>query len=235
MGDNSGQQMPLLFGGYVYRLSGFVAGPNLEAVHAVSQLVTNPPEMPVVYVWGAVGSGKTHLLQAACAEAGERSLTVAYLPLREVANGLSTGICESLETLELIAVDDVHAVAGEAEWEHALFSLFNRVREANGRILISAEHSPRELRLDLADLRSRLSWGVVHRLGDLTDKQKILAMRTHAKARGIELPDEVAWYLLGRTPRNLGKLCALIEQLDIASLAEQRKLTIPFVKVVCEL
>ena len=235
MDVDSGKQLPLLPSGYAFRFSDFVAGPNLEALDAVTKIATTPHRGDVIYVWGASGSGKTHLLQAACAEAGEASMQSVYLPLGEIANGLHAGVCEGLERLELVAIDDVHTSAGDADWEHALFSLFNRIRDFGGRLLLSADCAPQQLPMDLPDLNSRLAWGVALQLCELTDEQKIQAMQKHASARGFELPEGVAQYLIGRTPRNLGSLCKLIEQLDVASLAEQRKLTVPFVKSVFEL
>jgi DnaA family protein len=184
-----------------------------------------------VYLWGGSGTGKTHLLQAVCRPAAGRGEPVVYLPLRQRAE-LAPAMLEGLETLALICIDDIDAIAGDAVWEAALFHLFNRVRERGGRIVIAGAAAPRNLGLSLPDLATRLGWGLVFQLHPLTDEEKAQALRLRARARGMEMPDAVAAYLLQRHARDMAALFALLERLDQASLAAQRRLTVPFVREV---
>jgi len=137
---------------------------------------------------------------------------------------------EGLEQQAVVTVDDVHAIAGQAAWEEALFHLFNRLREAGNRLVVSARGAPAALNLQLPDLVSRLGWGPVFQLQPLDDDGKRAALQLRARQRGMELPDEVAWYLLRRSPRDMDSLFELLQRLDVASLAAQRRLTIPFVR-----
>jgi DnaA family protein len=137
---------------------------------------------------------------------------------------------EGLEALDLVCIDDVQLIAGHPQWEEALFDLFNRLRAAGGRLLISGDQPPSSLSLELPDLTSRLSWGLVLRLRDLTDSDKQALLMHNARQRGMELPADVARYLVNRRERDLRSLLATIERLDTLSLAAQRKLTIPFVR-----
>lgn len=182
-----------------------------------------------LYLWGPAGCGRTHLLQALCHQAVTRGAAPAYLPLRELV-ALSPAMLEGLEQQAVIGIDDVQAVAGRPEWEEALFHLYNRVRDAGHRLVASGEAPPQGLGLALPDLVTRLGWGPVFRLVALDDAGKRRALQLRARGRGMELPDEVADYLLRRSPRDMASLFSLLDQLDQASLAAQRKLTIPFVR-----
>ncbi|HID49852.1 MAG TPA: DnaA regulatory inactivator Hda [Chromatiales bacterium] len=183
----------------------------------------------MVYLWGPTGSGRTHLLQALCHQAVHRGAPPAYLPLRDLVS-LSPAMLEGLEQQAVIGIDDVQAVAGTPQWEEALFHLYNRVRGAGHRLVVSGDAAPHGLGLALPDLVTRLGWGPVFRLAPLDDAGKRRALQLRAQSRGMELSDEVAAYLLRRSPRDMASLFALLERLDQASLAAQRKLTIPFVR-----
>lgn len=186
-----------------------------------------------IYLWGGHGTGKTHLLQALCHLTATQGHALAYLPLRE-APTFSHEVLDGLEQLPLVIVDDVDAVAGDAAWETALFHLYNRIREQGGRLIMAGLHSPAALGIALADLRSRLAGGLALQLQPLRDEGKAATLRLQARQRGMEMPEEVAAYLLRRCPRDMTALFALLEVLDQASLAAQRKLTIPFVKEVLQ-
>ncbi|MFP5344319.1 MAG: DnaA regulatory inactivator Hda [Gammaproteobacteria bacterium] len=202
----------------------FVAGENGEALAAVQG-----DTQRVIYLWGTSASGKTHLLQASCRKAAEQGLQAAYLPLAQMSE-LSTTVLDDLEQLALICLDDVQAVAGHAEWERALFHLYNRVRDSGARLLVAADTAPAALPITLPDLASRLSWGLVLQLRPLQDAGKLTALQQRARNRGIELPDEVGRFLLARFTRDLPGLLEFLQRLDLASLAAQRKLTIPLVR-----
>jgi DnaA family protein len=230
------EQLTLRFGwGDVYSFANYVVAGNAAAVRTVQELAGGQGER-FVYLWGAPGSGKSHLLQAACQAAAERGATAAYLPLQELA-AFGTGILEGLEQLALVCLDDLHCVigpdvVGREEWESALFDLYNRMREQDAALLVAAEHPPAALAPRLPDLSSRLGWGPVFQLLELDEAGKIAALRARAAGRGFELPVEVAEFLLKRQRRDTVSLFALLDRLDQASLAHQRKLTIPFVRTL---
>ncbi|MEX0870957.1 MAG: DnaA/Hda family protein, partial [Aquisalimonadaceae bacterium] len=117
-------------------------------------------------------------------------------------------------------------------WEEAVFHLYNRVLEAGGRLLVSASGRPARLGISLPDLESRLSWGLVHRLQPLSESELLQALERRALARGLELPADTGRYLISRVPRDAGSLFSLLDRLDQAALAAQRRLTVPFVRRV---
>lgn len=183
----------------------------------------------MLYLWGPVGSGKSHLLQALCHAAATRGESQIYLPLRELVS-LSPALLDGLEQQVVIAIDDIQAVAGQSSWEEALFHLYNRVRDSGHRLVVSASSAPAKLELALPDLISRLGWGPVFQLATLSDKDKRGALQLRAHRRGLEMGDEVADYLLKRCPRDMDSLFNLLNKLDQASLAAKRRLTVPFVR-----
>ena len=197
----------------------FFIADNAQAVSLLQS------EEPFVYLWSTTAAGKTHLLQAVC---HQRSHAI-YLPLLESTHW-SPDIFEGLEQYAVVCLDDVQAIAWAPVWETALFNLFNRIREMNGRLLVTANCSPASLPIQLADLASRLSWGVSLRLNELSDAQKVKALSMRAQARGFNMAEEAASYLLKHCPRDLHSLFAILDKLDDASLQAQRRISIPFIK-----
>ncbi len=183
----------------------------------------------LMYLWGSDGVGRTHLLQAACLRFEQRGESAVYLPLAEVVQ-LGPELLDNLEQCELVCLDDLDAVAGNAVWEEALFHLFNRLRDSGRRLLLAAGASPRELLVQLPDLKSRLTLALVFQLQTLSDEDKLRALQLRASRRGLHLTDEVGRFILTRGTRSMSALFELLEQLDQASLQAQRKLTIPFLK-----
>ncbi|HFD79944.1 MAG TPA: DnaA regulatory inactivator Hda [Gammaproteobacteria bacterium] len=215
------------------RFSGFVAGANDELLQQLQALAAGEGEA-VFFCYGPRGCGKTHLLQACCQAASAEGRGAAYLPLRELS-GMQPELLEGWEQYPLVCADDVDAIAGKRSWEEALFHLCNRIRERHGHLLVSAPAPPAALSFGLPDLASRLGWGPVYQIQPLDDEQRLQALQLRARQYGCELPEETGRYLLRRLPRDLPALFERLERLDRASLAAQRRLTVPFVKSVLDL
>ncbi|MBV9576053.1 MAG: DnaA regulatory inactivator Hda [Gammaproteobacteria bacterium] len=219
----------------------FYAGKNLEIITALKKTIEGKAERSI-FLYGSRGQGCTHLLHACCHYANQHQLSSVYLPLGNLLQmqrghyaQISHEILSGMEAITIICLDDLHVIAGKPEWEEALFHLFNRVFDMGGRIVMTASDSPKAIHLALRDLESRLSWGIVYKLHSLTDEEKLRSLIMRAKRRGIDLSEEVGKYLLTHCPRHMGTLFAALDALDKASLAAQRRLTIPFVKDVLEI
>ncbi len=207
---------------------------NREAVERLQHTVRSlgsAPQAPASWLvlWGESGTGKTHLLEAACRAAQERGYAPLYVPLAEKMD-LTTALLEDVEQVPLVCVDDVDAIAGDATWEAALFALYEQLRAHGGMLILAARSSPAAIGLKLADLATRLAAGLVYQLQPLADQEKVAALRLRAQRRGLEMTEEVANYLLTRFPRDTHSLFALLDKLDAATLAAQRRLTIPFLR-----
>jgi DnaA family protein len=186
-----------------------------------------------VFVEGPEGSGKSHLLLAACRDAHEAGRRARYLPVAAFAGGLAA-MLDGVESNELVALDGIEAVAGSRADCEALFHLHNRLRDA-GRTLLYASRLPAgDDRWALPDLRSRLGQGLRASLDLLDDDGRREALRRRAARRGLELDDAVLDWLFRRVERDLKSLTVLLDRLDRAALAAQRKLTVPFVRQVIE-
>lgn len=183
-------------------------------------------------IWGAPGCGITHLLQAACHHAHAAGRTVQYLPVRYVRGYAADDICEGLEATQLVCLDGLELICGDKTWEQALFHLFNRLRDAGHGLLLAAHTSPAALPLVLPDLKSRVLGSMVYHVASLSDDDKQAALIMRAAARGLQMPTDVAKYILNRSSRDMNDLFVLLNRLDESSMQQQRKLTIPFVKEV---
>ncbi|HSN72809.1 MAG TPA: DnaA regulatory inactivator Hda [Steroidobacteraceae bacterium] len=210
----------------------FVAGPNAEIVDLLERLAPRP-HAPLVWLYGPAGVGRTHLLQAVCARAGERQRRAAYVPLREFAAAGPEALA-GLEVLDFICLDDFDAVAADPAWVRAVFGLFIALQDAGGRLLIAAAASPRASGIELPDFVSRAAGGAVLKLRPLTEDQQLEALRRRAAQRGLVLSPAVARFLQLRLPRDTATLCAAVDALDEASLAAGRRLTLPFVRTFVE-
>ncbi len=228
-----GEQIPLQFHQYeALTFDQFITGKNGEALNIIKSLALGEEQKPL-YLWGASNTGKSHLLQAACKLASDSGRTVAYVPAQLMAEN-SPGLLEGLENLDLICIDDVHLAEINHSWQEALLHLYNRIQEHAHQLLLSSTDNPMTSNIELADLKSRLSWGLIYRLEALDDENKIQLLKQRASHRGFKLPAEVADFLVKRVDRNLNNLLALLEKMDQHSLSQQRKITIPFVKTLIE-
>lgn len=187
-------------------------------------------EEKFIYLAGKEGSGKSHLLQGLCQKFSPESSV--YLPLG-ILKDWSIESIQGMEKLDFIAIDDIEEIAGDCLWEEAIFHLFNQIRDKNKSLLfISSINPPANLPIQLPDLLSRLSSGLIIPIQSLTDPEKIQVLQTQAAVRGFELPQTVGQFLLNHCGRNLKDLSHILDTLDNASLAAQRKITIPFVKAI---
>jgi DnaA family protein len=211
------------------RFEDFVTGPN----HAVVEALKHMPDEPgsSVFLFGGEGSGKTHLLNALCYETRERQGRAFYLTLKRLPKDAIASL-QGLEKLDLVCVDDLHVIAGDEAWEEALFHCFNRIREANGRLLVSRRKRLSALNLSLPDLASRLAWGLRLPLMPLEDHDKLAVINLHSKSLGLSLPEDVQKYLLKHHDRSMVALIQTVENLHQAALTNKRRITVPLAREV---
>ena len=207
------------------RLDTFVAAPPgaLAQLRALAQ--TQGADW--LYVAGPAGVGKTHLLLATCAAAEAEGRSAAYLPLKSAAGRLRDAL-DAFDGLALVALDGLDAIAGNRDDEVALFDFHNRARQSGSGVLYSATVAPDALPLSLPDLRSRLSQCARVVLAPLDDDARRDVLRERAQRRGLVLEDAAIDWLLRRRGRDLATLTGLLDVLDRASLAAQRKVTVRF-------
>ncbi len=212
----------------------FYPGENLSLLAALRSMLTEE-HGSYLYFWSRKGGGRSHLMHAACAELSSRGEAAGYVPL-DKRTWFVPEVMDGMEQLALVTIDNIECIAGDQPWEMAIFNLYNRIQETGRtRLIISGNCPPRQLKLNLPDLASRLDWGQIYRLQPLSDEEKGAALQLRARLRGFELPEDVSRFLLKRLERDMRTLSQTLDQLDHASISAQRKLTIPFVKEILHL
>jgi DnaA-homolog protein len=186
-----------------------------------------------VFLSGASGAGKSHLLLATCAEASQNGHPTAYLPLKLFGARAAEALADQ-GVVRLVCVDDVQSIAGDHAAEVAMFDLHNRMRDRGGGLVYTADTPPQQLALALPDLRSRLAQSTQFTLAIPDETQRRAILRERAHARGLELDDTVLDWLFRRVDRDLASLTMLLDRLDRASLAAQRRITVPFLRQILD-
>lgn len=218
-------QLPLPFSSQDdFTFNNFISAENQLIISALKA-----DDEPFVFIWGDLGTGKTHLLQALCQKQTEHGKTAVFLPLKELIT-MPAELLDGMDKLDLVCLDDIELIAGKSDWEEAVFNLFNQIKEAGGRLIVTSKTSPQHANIQLNDLKSRLNSGLPLNLAPLSDASIILALQARAQKLGLELNHDTANYLISHFPRDLSSLWQTLDTLDKASLAAQRKLTIPFLK-----
>jgi len=207
----------------------FLPGRNTEAL-AHARSIAAGEARGVTWLSGPGGAGKTHLLQAVCAAAGARA-RAGYVPLKQVAH-LGAEVLDGLGQLACLCLDDLESVAGDLVWERRLFGLVHESEEAGGALVVAANAPPALLHWALPDLGSRCAAGAVFALRALEEAEQQAALALRARLRGLELPEETWQWLRRRYPRDMRRLYELLDTLDEAALAAQRRLTVPFIRDV---
>lgn len=205
----------------------FASAANAPLMHALREWLQHGAG--TFYFYGALNSGRSHLLQAVC-----RETNALYLPLAELREQNPIQVLEALESAQSLCLDDIHTVVDDAIWCEQLFHLFNRCMQSGTKWLVSADRASAQLPCALPDLQSRLRTGGDFRLQVLSDDERTQALRLRAHERGIDLSDEVIAYILARQTRAFPALLALLEQLDKQSLIEKKRITVPFVRRIVE-
>lgn len=181
-----------------------------------------------LYLWGE-GVGITHLLCAACDAADKQGKRSIYLPMGELITE-SPGLLEGAEALDLVCLDEIDVVAQDQDWQIALFHFLNRAQEQGAALVIGASKPPKLLGIGLPDLESRLAACLVLQVKALSEDGKRQLIKKRALASGLFLSDEVVTYLMNRSERDTKTLVRFVEEIDRASLASGRKITVPFVR-----
>lgn len=207
-------------------LASFLPGPNEAALQHIRLWAESPTRSPVpTYVWGASGSGKSHLLKAVREALREQGGAVGWIDA-SVAEPAAWD-----DRWAAVVLDDVHLYT--AVQQHAAFTSFVNAQTQQRWVLAAGSVPPADLPLR-EDLRTRLGWGHVFQLHVLTEPERRAVLRQEADARGVFLSDEVMDFMLTRFSRDLGSLMQLLQQLDGFALASQRPITIPLIKAMLE-
>ncbi len=206
------------------------AGDNQELVQQL-QLCSSGNGEQQILIWGQQGQGKSHLLQACCHASHNHGHSNFYLALAKIQAD-DPSILSGLENIKLICIDDIQVIAGNTAWEQAFFRFYNQHREQGNHLIIASSVAPAKLNIALPDLKTRLAWGQCIKINAMNDEQRIAALAMKAKTMGLEITPKTGQFLLSRYARDFPSLWTLLEKIDYATLAAQRKPTIPLIKEI---
>jgi DnaA family protein len=213
------KQIPLaISAGAARSFDGFLPGANVQALDHLRALA---PHAPPVYLWGAAGTGKTHLLQALVQRLHEDGQRVGWF------DGTDPSPWVFDDGWSLIAIDGCELL--DEPRQQAAFALFVQAAVHGIPVVAAGRLPPVDLPLR-EDLRTRLGWGHVFALQPLTEPEVRAVLRREADRRGVRLSDEVMDYLLTRFERDPKHLMAQLDRLDEFSLSMQRAVTVPLLR-----
>ena len=185
----------------------------------------------MIHLWGASGSGRTHLLSALQLQASELGIN-AYLLNHDSSmdewRACADVLIENNQAPGLLCVDDIDHLSEFAQG--ALFRLHNLIREASHQHLITTSLAPSSNLQIREDLKTRLVWGLVFQMHALSDSEKLQALQQAATERGLQISNEVAPWLLKPFHRDMPSLMSLLEALDNYSLETKRAISLPLLK-----
>ncbi|NMM27180.1 MAG: DnaA regulatory inactivator Hda [Glaciimonas sp.] len=202
----------------------FFVGQNPELAERLQQIVARVSSERFVYVWGQPGAGKTHLLRAMAQAAAPAA--------RFIASEADAAAFQFDPGVTLYLIDDCAQLSPTLQIE--AFNLFNQVREHGTALVVSGNLPPANLAVR-EDLRTRLGWGLIYRLHELTDEDKIAALNHSAQMRGLSLSPGVLPYLLTHTQRDMRSLSTILDGLDKYSLETQRPITLSLLRSLLQM
>ena len=182
-----------------------------------------------LFLYGIAGTGKTFLLQSLCNHYSDNKKTSLYIPMNEVMN-YGSDFLDSLEELDLICIDDLDSIAGNDNWEIAIFNLINNCLITQCRLVFCSQLNPSSINFNLKDLFSRIKKMDHIELLPVNERNLKEAIKFITNIKLLEFGDNEINYLITHTKRNISNLAKIINELDELSLQLKRKITIPLIK-----
>ena len=196
---------------------------NRHLLDFIAQLYVDQTSAEI-YVYGASGLGKTHLLQGATLSVLSDQKSAMYI---DCHNSLPGHVLESIEQLNWISIDNIDAI--NTNQQNLFFDLYNRAKQAKVSMLISGTDLPSELGV-MKDLKTRLGLATIFQLQPLDDELTMLVLNNQMVDRNLSIDSKVYEYLFKYYSRDVKVLLIAMDDLDKASLQTKQSITIPFVK-----
>ena len=209
----------------------FIIGPNEQGANYLHNLGNLTQQS--VFIWGSTGTGKTHLVQALYHHLMDIGKQPGFIDTSEAE--LKPDVLDGFEYFDYVILDGIENVIGNTDWQEKLFHLYNRLMANNSSIVLTSRNNPNTLESILPDLSSRLLSGLVFQLHELTEEGKKEALIKRAEDFGLVMTNEVLNYWMTHCSRDMHEIFTQLRNLDNASMAHKRRLTVPFLKQVLEI
>jgi chromosomal replication initiator protein len=208
-----------------YTFENFVVGPFNELPHAAAQAVSKNPGAVYnpLFVYGGVGLGKTHLLQAIGNEVIKNfpEKRVRYVSAEKFTSGVITSIknhdMENFKSryrqIDVLIIDDVQFLAGKEKTQEEFFHTFNSLYEKNKQIILSSDRPPKTIPALAERLRSRFEGGMIADISSPDFETRVAILKTKSKERGVELPDDILHYIASNIQKNIRELEGALNKL----------------------
>jgi len=216
-----------------YTFGSFVVASCNRFAHAATQAVADGPGKTYnpLYIYGGVGLGKTHLIQATghAIRAANPTLQVVYVSLERFMNELINAIRygydktqlfrEKYRSIDVLLIDDVQFIAGKERTQEEFFHTFNALYDAQKQIVLTSDCPPREIPEIEERLHSRFEWGLIADIEPPDLETKIAILKRKAETQRVDLPDDAALFLASNSKHNIRELeGSLVRVLAMASL-----------------
>jgi chromosomal replication initiator protein len=214
-----------------YTFQTFVVGSCNQFAHAAALAVAESPGKTYnpMYIYGGVGLGKTHLMHAAGHAIKERNrhLRVAYISAEKFMNELINAIRydktqtfrDKYRSIDVLLMDDVQFMAGKERTQEEFFHTFNALHNDQKQIVITSDCPPREIPTLEERLHSRFEWGLIADIEPPDLETKVAILKRKADLDGVNLPDEIAFFIASKVRSNIRELeGSLVRLVAISSL-----------------
>ncbi|MDQ6969294.1 MAG: chromosomal replication initiator protein DnaA [Mariprofundus sp.] len=237
---------PSLVDGFIdprFTFDNFVVGSGNEFCHAASRAVAdNPGEIyNPLYLYGGVGLGKTHLINAvANALITRDNIKIAYRTgerftnelIQAIRNGTSEQFRNQYRQVDVLIIDDIQFIAGKEKTQEEFFHTFNALYEVKKQIILTSDRSPRELTNLMERLRSRFNWGLVADIQAPDLETRLAILSSKAELAGVNLDADVAHLLAARITNNVRELEGALTRLTAHSTLTGRIINLDFARHV---
>ncbi len=216
-----------------YSFENFVTGPGNRLAYAAAVAVAEQPGQAYnpLFIYGGVGLGKTHLLQAICQTVLQNKFDarICYLScdtfmnqfLESVQSGQMNSFRHRYRHVDMLVVDDIHFLAKFDRSQEEFFHTFNTLYQAHKQIVLSSDSPPNEIPQLEDRLVSRFNWGLVARVDKPCYETRVAIVKKKSQVRGITIPDDVACYIAARIESNIRELEGAITKVQSLAMLRQ--------------
>ncbi|MBU1912413.1 MAG: chromosomal replication initiator protein DnaA [Candidatus Omnitrophica bacterium] len=227
-----------------YTFEGFVVGSSNRFAHAATLAIAEAPAKAYnpLFIYGGVGLGKTHLMQAACHYISDmhRNLKLFYTTSESFTNELINGIQtrttqkfrEKYRNVDVLLIDDIHFIAGKDATQEEFFHTFNALYDGHKQIVLSSDRPPKTIPGLEERLVSRFEWGLVTDVQLPDFETRIAILKKKAERNGSKLPDDILYFIAEKIKTNIRELEGALIKLIAYSALENKKVTLELAKEI---